>query len=431
MRFSSVFWGGMLMLLGLCPATTFGQAPGRPDTLQILDLSALLAELEANNPSLQAARLDAEALGTRRRQVSALPDPALMLSYQPFPMLTGHGFQRTMWGVEQMIPFPGKLRLQGDIADLRADVAAFEAETFSQDLQLQVKQVYYQLYHVQEQDRLIVGFQDELHDFEEVAATRYAVGVGTQQDILKAQVEQNRLGVRREVLAEQRRSSLEQLARLLNRPGVTTLDGVVRVAQPFLGVAPDTLMAVALSRRPEVRALQRADDQAVRQIDLARRAFWPDLMLNLTYFDMRPAAAPPTADGTDAFGIGVGVKVPLWRGKLRAGLEEARVEKRQVEVRYEALEAAFRAQLDDLAQQLERQQRQLDLFRNVLLPQAEITREATLSAYNTGRTSFLDLLDAERTLFTLRLDDLETYTRYLFTVAALERALGVTSLNDL
>ena len=79
----------------------------------------------------------------------------------------------------------------------------------------------------------------------------------------------------------------------------------------------------------------------------------------------------------------------------------------------------------------QRQQRRLDLFDRALIPQAETTLEATLSAYTTGRTDFLDLLDAERTLFNLRLDQTETYTRYLKTTAALERTLGVLWLDEI
>lgn len=55
--------------------------------------------------------------------------------------------------------------------------------------------------------------------------------------------------------------------------------------------------------------------------------------------------------------------------------------------------------------------------------------EATLSAYTTGRTDFLDLLDAERTLFNLRMERIDTYVRYLKTTAALERATGLTTTN--
>ena len=66
-----------------------------------------------------------------------------------------------------------------------------------------------------------------------------------------------------------------------------------------------------------------------------------------------------------------------------------------------------------------------------LSPQAETTLQATLSAYTTDRTDFLDLLDAERMLFSLETGYEDTFARYLKITAALERALGVRSLADL
>ena len=431
MRFSCVLWGTLMILLGLCPATAFGQTPAASDTLQILDLPALLAELEANNPSLKAARLNAEALGTRPRQMAALPDPAFMVMVQPWPVATARGTQRTQWRVEQQVPYPGKRALRGEIAALGAEVAAFEVHTFAQDLILEVKQSYYDLYRIQEIDRLIATFQDQLRDFEEAAATRYEVGAGTQQAILKAQLERNRLDLRREQLAEQRLSVQQRLAWLLDRPDTALLGGQVRVTPPPSGLDTTRLLALALEQRPEAQALHRADLRAQRQIDLARRAFRPDFAFSLTYFDIADSDIPASADGRDALGLGLGVKVPLWRGKLRAGLEEAQVNQRRTATRVAALETTFRTQIEDLVGQHERQQRRLDLFEHALIPQAETTLEATLSAYTTGRTDFLDLLDAERTLFNLRLDQTETYARALKTTAALERALGVLWLDEI
>ena len=421
-------------VLGLSIVMTLpvrGQQQDLEGPMQPLDLAALLAEAEANNPSLEAARLEAEALNTHPRQVSALPDPALMVTYQPWPIATARGTQRTQWRVEQQIPYPGKRALRGEIADLSADVAGFEANTFALDLLLQVKQVYYELYLIQEADRLITAFQVQLRYFEEAAATRYEVGTGTQQAILKAQLEHNRLDIRREQLAEQRRSGLAMLAGLLDRPDSASLSGEVHVATPVLAVDTTQLVALALEQRPEARALRQAETRAERQIDLAARNFLPDFTVSLTYFDMARADVPPTADGRDALGIGLGVKVPLWRGKLRAGLEEAHLKKQQMRTRVEALETTFRTRIEDLTSQLDRQRRRLELFEQVLIPQGETALEATLSSYTTGRTDFLDLLDAERTLFNLQLDRTETYARYLKTTALLERALGVLSLNEI
>ncbi len=420
------------LLLLLLPSITRGQhQPGVPaDTL--LSLDDLLEEVRTNNPSLRASRLEAEALATRSRQVSALPDPSVMIGYQPYPLLTARGTQRTQWRVEQMIPFPGKLGLQGDIADLSAEVAGFEAETFEQDLVFQVKQAYYELYRIQQQEALILSFQDRLDNFADVAAVQYAVGSGMQQAILKAQLEGNTLSRVTLDLAERRRTAAETLARLLNRPTSEAFLADIPVeAPPLPRLDEAVLLKIAFKERPEVDALDAAARRADTQIALARKQFMPDFGLNVTYFDVGSADVPPTADGRDALAIGVSIKIPLQRGRLRARLEEARVRRTQVEARQEALETLFQTQIADLVSRLRQEAQQLALFQEGLIPQAETTLQATLSAYTTGRTDFLDLLDAERMLFSLHTGYEDTRARYLKMTAALERALGVTSLADL
>ena len=80
-----------------------------------------------------------------------------------------------------------------------------------------MKEAYYTLYRVQEQERLTRRFQDELDGFESSAAAQYEVGQGPQQAILKAQIERGRLTVQLEQLAEERASAQQRLARLVGR----------------------------------------------------------------------------------------------------------------------------------------------------------------------------------------------------------------------
>ena len=157
----------------------------------------------------------------------------------------------------------------------------------------------------------------------------------------------------------------------------------------------------------------------------------PDFGLNITWFDIGNTDVPTTATGRDAIAIGATINVPIQRGDLRARLEETRVRRIQVEARQEALETSFRTQIADLVSRLRGEAQQLALYREALIPQAETTLQATLSAYTTGRTDFLDLLDAERMLFSLGTGYEDTFARYLKMTAALERALGVRSLADL
>ncbi len=422
----------ILVALLLLPA--IAHAKHRPlvpaDTL--LSLDDLLTEVRVNNPYLRVSRLEAEAQATRSRQVSVLPDPSVTIGYQPYPLLTARGAQRSQWRIEQMAPYPGKLSLQGAIADLSAEVTGFEADTFEEDLLFETKQAYYELYRVQQQEQLILAFRDRLESFEEAAAAQYEVGTGMQQAILKAQLEKNTLARVQLELAERRRTAAETLARLLNRPTSDAFMAGIRVeAPPIPRLDKAALLEIALRERPEADALDAAARRADARIALARKQFMPDFGLNITWFDIGSADTPPTATGRDAVAIGATINVPIRRGSLRARLEEARVRRIQIEARQEALETSFRTQIADLVSRLRGEAQQLALYREALIPQAETTLQATLGAYTTGRTDFLDLLDAERMLFSLRTGYEDTYARYLKTTAALERALGIRSLADI
>jgi outer membrane protein TolC len=322
-----------------------------------------------------------------------------------------------------MFPFPGKLRLRGEVAALGAEVAESEAGIVAEDLVFQIKQAYDELYRVQEQASLVTQFQAELRNFEEVAATQYEVGNGLQQSILKAQLERNALNIRLEKLEEEGRSALERLAFLLDRPDLSGLRGKTVDRTPDVTPAGDVLDR-ALIARPEAEALRTEIERSDRRVDLAVREFLPDFMVSVNYFDIGEGGPMPTATGRDAIALNIGVKLPLWLGKQRANLEQARLERSRSEARLQSLRTSIRTEIEDLRNRLERQEQQLSLLENDLIPQARTTVAATLSAYTTGRTSFLDLLDAERMLFNLRMEQVDTRTRYLKTTAALERALG-------
>lgn len=425
-----VLWAVLLTAVFCIPGLAFGQESDFTEGPSILHLDSLLQEIERANPSLRAARLDARALDTKRAQVSALPDPTAGISYQPYSMMTARGAQRTQWQIQQEIPFPGKRGLRGEIAGLSAEVASSEAEVYKHDLAVEVKEAFYKLYRTQEQIRLVQQFREELADFEEAATSQYEVGTGTQQSVLKAQVERGRLEVRLDQLEEERQSAQHTLARLLDRSDLEGLTGELRVSPPETKGAED-LVEVAFRHRPERDVLRQTKKRANRKEALARREFWPDFTIGVNYTDIQARELMPTMTGRDAFSFRVGLQIPLWRGRQRAQVEEAQLEERRAEVQLDALELEIRTRLDDLQSRLQRQQEQLTRLKERLIPQAETAREAALSAYSADRTDFLNLLDAERTLFQLQMDYEDTYSRYLKTRASLERTVGVISSSEI
>ena len=429
MHSTSIRWGWcVLIVVGLLPRLVWAQQPAAPDTItQTLTLPALLAEVRASNLALEAARLEAGALATRSRQVSALPDPSLGVTYQPRPILTARGYQRSQWRLQQQVPFPGKLRLRGEIADLGAKASSLKADVLAHELMLRAKRMFFKLYRIQEQTQLIQAFQERLEGFEEVAATRYEVGSGAQQAVLKAQLEKNRLAQRLLNLSETRRTAALALAELLNRPNAEALTaGQVHLERPDVQIAAAEAKAVALARRAEADVLQTQIEQAGAQVDLAQKQFWPDFTLSASYFDIGAGGPMPSMTGRDALALNVGIEIPLWRGKLQANLEEARLRRRKAQARYEDLQVQIKTQVSDLINQIRTERRTLTLYEETLIPQAEVALESSLSAYTTGQTDFLNLLDSERTLFSLQMSYEEAVKRYLDATAALERALGTT-----
>ena len=427
MSFSRSLW-----IIPLCILLSTGDlvAQEHDASADTLDLSTLLETIRENNPELRASRLGADALTLRRSQVTSLPDPKVGITYQPYPLFTARGTQRTQWRVEQAVPFPGKLGLKGDIADFGAEIARYEALTFEHDLLFEAKRAYFELYRIEQQQGLIRAFQERLQDFEENAATQYIVGTGMQQAILKAQLERNALSQRDLSLELLHRSATETLARLLNTPAREIELGELE-APAIMMASEDALLEAALRLRPEAMALAAAEQRTDAQIALAEKEFFPDFGFNVTYFDVGTASIPATATGRDALAIGVSLNIPLWRGRLKSQLAEAQIKKNQVQARIEGLDIAFKTQIADLVSQITQEKEQLTLFEEALIPQAETTRQATLSAYTTGRTDFLDLLDAERMLFSLQTGYQDTFARYMKAIAALERTLGVSSLSEI
>ncbi len=419
-------------------AVSFGLAAPQPvraqvgaarDSVRILDLPSLLAEAQTNNPSLRAMQTQARAMATRPRQVSALPDPTIMAGYRPLAIAGVDGSLPATVQAQQMIPYPGKLRLMGEVATFGAEVAERQTDVLALDLDYQIKEAYYELFRIQEQDRLIAAFQEQLEGFEEAAAAQYEVGQGLQQAILKAQLEKNALARKRLDFAAMRRLLVERLARLTNRPTLALDQELIVLVRPELGYSLTLTPEEALAQLPEAEALRAGMKQADTEVALAKKDYLPDFMIGAGLMDMMAMGTPvaPLGNLGSRLGIEFGVVIPLQRGRRDAALEEARLRRRELDEHFEALQIRVETEYNSLRTRLEEDHRALALYENTLVPQAEVTLSATLSAYTTGRTDFLDLLDAQRMLFDLQMDYEETYASYTKTRAALERTLGVTA----
>lgn len=407
-----------LMLAALVPGSAAGQTP---DSLSLETVLRVAAE---ENPRLYAAQLRTRSLETRAGQVQALPDPTVGVSYFARPIVTARGEQRSQWRIQQAIPAPGTRSLQRDVARLDAEGSRAQAATVAQSIAADLHNTVYTLYRIQETIRLIERFQSDLDQFETVALAQYEAGTEGQPAVLKAQIERQRLDLRLEQLRADYASAANRLANLTGQPSLDRM--ALAIARPEAPPVPD---ASAPSDRPEIDALRADIEKAERRTDLARKERWPSFSVGLQYFDIADTGLTPTMDGRDALAISAGVSIPLWQGSTDAKVAEAQIDRRRASTNLDAFELDVRTRKAALRERLIRQQSQLQQLRATLIPKAEMTVESALSSYQTGRADFLDLLDAQRTLFQLQQDHATLYTRYLSSHADFRYVTGQLSLT--
>lgn len=168
-------------------------ASAEPETIS---LEQLVSALVRNNPDIQAAESRYEAAQVRPSQMRTLPDPVLSFvsrngSGNPAPFtelgkdpLSSIG---VMW--KQEFPFPGKLRLSGEMAQKEADAAKVDIETVRWKVISNLKEAYYEYFRVDRSIQILNDSLKLLKHFEEIARARYGVGEGIQQDVLRSQLE--------------------------------------------------------------------------------------------------------------------------------------------------------------------------------------------------------------------------------------------------
>ena len=153
----------------------------------------LLNGLIQNNPEIQAARSRFEAATKRPSQAGTLPEPTARYTNfgvgHPFSALNATEFAYQGFGVSQEIPFPGKLGLASEEAQREAESEQQNYRAVVLDATARLKVAWYEWLAVQKAIELTRKDSDLLSRFEEIARSRYTVGKGLQQDVLKAQLE--------------------------------------------------------------------------------------------------------------------------------------------------------------------------------------------------------------------------------------------------
>jgi cobalt-zinc-cadmium efflux system outer membrane protein len=390
-------------------------------------LTELLAEAEKYNPQIEAARQSWQAAKQVPTQVSTLPDPQFNLqqvnvgSPRPFAGYTNSDFAYLGLGVSQDIPYPGKLRLKGEIAKRDADVSRQQIESVRRAVLAEIKGTYFQLAYLAKTLTILEEDGELLKQVEQAADARYRLGMGTQQDVLQAQLQKTKL-LREIAMHHLQVGKLEaQLKQILNRsqesPDIETAD---LTETPLVQRYAD-LLAAAQVQNPEIAGAQKMIERQSLQVDLARKDFYPDF--NVQYEWQRTDPAQFRA----YYMLSVGIKVPIYRSRKQRP-ELAQAESEQLRARSQ-LQAQSQQLAGDLRSQyviVQQTSELLKIHREGLSPQARSEFQSGLAAYQSNRQDFQALLTAFLDVLHLDEDYWQNIAEHETAIARIEQLTGLS-----
>ncbi|TAM78731.1 MAG: TolC family protein [Acidobacteria bacterium] len=388
-------------------------------------LSQLVKEAEMNNPQILAARRGWQAATQVPSQVSTLPDPELMVEHMsagtPLPFDGFHSVEMTYlgFGVSQSIPYPGKLRLRGEIARRKADTLLMQSDTVRRSVIEQVKTAYFRLDYVRQTLSILEKNEKLLAQVEKIAEARYRTGQGNQQDVLKAQLQQTKLLRDATQYFQQMQTLQAQLKQLLNRPQDSADIITEKLTETALPYSSDDLLAAVRTGNSEVGAQHEMMQDRSLQVELARKDFYPDFSVQYLY--QHTAAVFP-----ERYMISFGVTLPIFRNRRqRPEVAEAAEQLNSSRRAYEAQVQQAYFEVRDQYLVADSDSKVLKIYREGLIPQATATFDAGLAAYQSAQQDFETLLSSFLDVLNLDIEYWRTLAEHESALARLEQLTGV------
>jgi outer membrane protein TolC len=386
-------------------------------------LSELLAEAARANPGVRAAEYAWRAATHVRRQVTTLPNPEFTLqefsvgSPRPFAGWNTSNFAYLGIGASQKLPYPGKLRLEGETADRAAEVQQAQIAVVQASIAGQVKTAYFRLAYLQQTLSLLEGSRSTLGQIIDSQLARYRTGAGNQADVLKAQLDRTKLVKEVTIHHEEIGQIQADLKQLLHRPQESPDIVAQDLTMTTLRYASHDLLDFVRHENPEVKLNARAIEKQNAQLRSSERAGKPDFGIGYMYQRTGgdyPAYYMLTLNVIFQRRQRVQAEVAEDVESLRGAREEleAQLQQKLAEVQKQFIAAKSTAE-------------ELSEYRDGMIPQADAGFHAVLAEYESNKQQLDSVLTSFNSVLQLKRQYAQALLDHETAVARLETLTGV------
>jgi outer membrane protein TolC len=387
-------------------------------------LRALVNEALSRSPIVLAARSHWQAQTKVPIQAATIPDPQVSLQHftvgspQPFSGYETSDFYYTGFGVSQDIPGPGKLRLQKSEAEKDAEYARRRYEAAERDVEEKVKEIYFELSYHARTLAILERNQEELGQIQQIIETRYRLGQGLQQDLIKAQLQSTEILKEHAMHHQEEDQAQLELKQILGRDPDSPNIEIGAVEATHLELDTAELARLSDAGSPELAADRAMETRSTEALKLAHQGYWPDFTVGYSYQKTGPGFR-------DYYMLNLGAKVPLyfWR-KQTPAIEQAALEAESAREQTRATQLQVLSVAESSLVAMRTAERTMAIYRDGLLPQAETSKASAMAAYRVGKVDFQTLLSSVLDLQNLRQEYYRSLADHEIAIAKIQQVIG-------
>ena len=389
------------------------------------NLSGLLDYAREHNPELAATRYEAVAAQERAEPAGALPDPVLRTELMDITNQGATGARLlpsqvggTKYTLIQSVPWYGKRDLQREVAAAGVAQADGQVAASWTELANRIKTTYAMHYFATASERLVRQSLDLLDNLEQTVQTRYANGLGSQQDVIRVQLEKTVMRGELIALQNEHHHTFAKLNTLLSRPASAPLAEPLRSRQLPSAAQLDeqALLERLQARNPQLQIAEAGIASAQKSRELAYANRYPDLTVGV--------APTQSGNAVKTWDLMFEINIPLQQSSRRSQEREAEAMLSASAARKAALLNQMQADLSENLSALEAARQTESLIATRLLPQADLTYRSALAGYETGKLDFAMLIEAQRQILKARQQQLQVQMDMQLRLADIERLLG-------
>jgi cobalt-zinc-cadmium efflux system outer membrane protein len=389
-----------------------------------IELNDLLRLADLNHPGISVAWDDIGAAAGRMWQADLYPNPVLELEIEDIPARSpgvSHG-QNTI-SITQPIVLSERRSAAFSAATAEKNGRVLALEQKRREVLGEVRILFVELLYLSQAEALHGELLELARQTLNIAKTRFEAKAAPEFDVIKPAVEVHNLELTKRGLGRRREATAEGLSALLGgvRVPTTRLQGKLSVTLPRLDL--DRLKQQLRERHPEILVARKELEAVVHRLEQANAERVPDLGLRLAY-------GRNTADNENIIEFGMSIPLPLFnqnQGKILETQFLATRAKKAVQVAERRLLANLATVYADYMTACD----ESAVFHNQIVPAAERALSQTRYSYQAGKSSLLDLLDAQRTLTETRLSYLAKVRDWNLAHATLWKILGPFSEDKL